>query len=298
MKKILFSFLVLFSIFVILPSASAQEFSFGEKASQKSVEVKILEDGKMLVTHVIDSSNSPQELELMDGRINNLVITDEDGNKRQLTEIGDGVILILPSQTNSIVNYELEEKLEFKNDYWTLDFLYLESTKFFIPDDIKSFYVNNQIVNLGDRKGFVCHGCQMVLEYSFDEPSIIHNVKWEEQEFKVEMISHLEINNFVFDQPEKSLTFEIKEGGKFLTIVIPLELLWEPYTVFLDNEKIRVAPISNNGTHVSLLMKPDTSGEISIIGTTVVPEFPIIAPLAIGFLIILALPFARKFNLH
>ena len=45
-------------------------------------------------------------------------------------------------------------------------------------------------------------------------------------------------------------------------------------------------------------MKPDSSGEISIIGTTVIPEFPIIAPLAIGFLIILAMPLMRKFNLH
>ena len=133
----------------------------------------------------------------------------------------------------------------------------------------------------------------MTLEYSFDEPRIIQNVKWEEQEFDVQIISHLEITNFVFDQPEKSLTFEITEENKFLTIVIPLELLWEPYTVFLDDEKIKVVPIGNNGTHVSLL-KPESSGEISIIGTTVVPEFPIIAPLAIGFLILLSLSFVKN----
>ena len=64
-----------------------------------------------------------------------------------------------------------------------------------------------------------------------------------------------------------------------LTIVIPLELLWEPYTVFLDDEIIRVIPISNNGTHVSeLFMKPELQERL-VIGTTVVPEFPIIAPL-------------------
>ena len=298
MKRILFSFLILFSLIIILPSAYSQEFSFGEKAEQKSVEVNISKDGKVFVTHVIDSSNSPQELGLMNGKINNLSITDENGNERQITTSGENSILILPSQTNSIVNYELEDVLEFKNDYWTLDFLYLESTKFFIPDEIKSFYVNDRFVELGDKEGFICHGCQMILKYSFDEPKIIQNVKWEDQKFDVQIISHSEIDNFVFNQPEKSITFEISEENKFLTITIPLELLWEPYTVFLDDEKIKVVPIGNNGTHVSLFMKPESSGEINIIGTTVVPEFPIIAPLAIGFLMILALPFVKKFNLH
>jgi len=56
--------------------------------------------------------------------------------------------------------------------------------------------------------------------------------------------------------------------------------------------------ISIMGTHVWLSMKPETVGEVSIIGTTVIPEFPIIAPLAIGFLMILIIPFTKKFNLH
>ena len=157
-----------------------------------------------------------------------------NGNERQITTIGDNSILILSSQTDSIVNYELEGQLEFKNDYWTLDFLYLESTKFFMPDSIESFYVNDRMpVNLGDKKGFVCHGCQMVLEYSFDEPRIIENVKWEEQEFVVEIQSHSEITNFVFDQPEKALTFDVTEENRFLTIVIPLELLMGTiYSIF------------------------------------------------------------------
>jgi len=295
MDRVALSFLFLFSLIVILPAVDAQEFSFGERANQRSVEVKISEDGKMFVTHEIDSSNRPQELELMDGTISNLSVTDENGGERQVTTIGDNdSVLILPSQTNTIVNYELGNVLEFKNHYWTLDFLYLESTKFFLPEDLVSVYVNDQKVELKDGKGFVCHGCDMIVKYSFDEPRIIQDVKWEEHEFDVEVISFSGISNFVFDQPGKSLTFDISEEGEYLTILIPLELLWEPYTVFLDDNKIKVAPIGNNGTHVSLFMKPGTSGEINIVGTTVVPEFPIIAPLVIGFLMLLVLPFAKK----
>ena len=83
-----------------------------------------------------------------------------------------------------------------------------------------------------------------------------------------------------------------------MPIIIPLELLWEPYSVFLDDDKILKHEIINNGTHVWLSMKPETSGEITIIGTTVIPEFPIIAPLAVGFLMILVVPLMKKFNLR
>ena len=75
-------------------------------------------------------------------------------------------------------------------------------------------------------------------------------------------------------------------------------IFFKPSKMFLDDEKIDAYKFINNGTHVWLNMKPDTSGEITIIGTTVIPEFPIIAPLAIGFLMILVLPFTRKFNLR
>ena len=68
--------------------------------------------------------------------------------------------------------------------------------------------------------------------------------------------------------------------------------------VYLDEEKIFFHQFINNGTHVWINMKPQTLGEITIIGTTVVPEFPIIAPLAVGFLMILVIPLIRKFNLR
>ena len=43
---------------------------------------------------------------------------------------------------------------------------------------------------------------------------------------------------------------------------------------------------------------PKTGGEITILGTTVIPEYLIIALLAIGFLIILAVLLVKKFSLH
>ena len=138
----------------------------------------------------------------------------------------------------------------------------------------------------------------MVLEYSINEPKIFKNVKWEDKEFVVEIRSYSNIDKFRFDPPPKSITFDVSKENRFVTTIIPLELLWEPYVVFLDDEKIHLNKFNNNGTHVWLNIKPETTGEITIIGTTVIPEFPIIAPLAIGFLMILTVPLMRKFSLH
>jgi len=138
----------------------------------------------------------------------------------------------------------------------------------------------------------------MVLEFSINEPKVFKNIKWEDKEFVVEIRSHSNIDNFIFDQPTKSIIFDISKDTRYVTAIIPLELLWEPYLVSLDDEKIDQHKFNNNGTHVWLSMKPETTGEITIIGTTVIPEFPIIAPLTVGFLMILVVPLIRKFNLR
>ena len=67
---------------------------------------------------------------------------------------------------------------------------------------------------------------------------------------------------------------------------------------FLMMKKFSYHEYINNGTHVWLNIKPETTGEVTIIGTTVVPEFPIIAPLAVGFLMIFLIPLIRKVNLR
>ena len=76
------------------------------------------------------------------------------------------------------------------------------------------------------------------------------------------------------------------------------ELLGGPYLIFLDDEKIKFNKGMRGENHVVLNMKPDVPGEITIIGTTVIPEFSMFIPLIMGFLIILTVPFMKKFSLH
>ena len=297
MKTQIFGLLVILSLIVVIPMVDAQ-ISIGQKANQKSVEVTINLEGEVHVKHIIRSSSLPTDLELIYGTVSNVSVTNEEGDELLFSMNDDGTLLVQPSNEESIVEYDLEHALIQTNGVWTWSFRYLETTSFYFPDEANLIFSNERPVYLDEKKGITCHGCQMILEYSINEPKIIENVTWEDKEFVVEIQTHSNIENFVFNQPTKSISFHTSKENQFVTAIIPLELSWNPYSVFLNDEKIFFHEYINNGTHVWLSLKPETSGEIIIIGTTVIPEFPIIAPLAIGFLMILVLPFTKKFNLH
>ena len=76
------------------------------------------------------------------------------------------------------------------------------------------------------------------------------------------------------------------------------ELLGGPYVILLNDEQIKYSKYSIKENHILLSMKPESPGQITIIGTTVIPEFSMFLPLIMGFLIILTVPFMKKFSLH
>jgi len=253
---------------MVIPIAYAQEITIGEKAEQKSVEVVISSVDKIHVKHVIISSNSPKQLELIDGIITNLTVLDEEGKEKQFVTIGDNDgVMIYPSQDDTIVEYDLGDVIFLKDNVWTWDFRYLETTSFIIPKEIDLIFVNNRPVYLGEKNGISCHGCQMILEYSINEPKILKNVKFENKEFLIVIRTFAEINQFNFDQTTKSISFDVNGEKQFVTAIIPLELLPTPHNVYMEDEKIFFNEYNNNGTHVWLNIRPDNSGNVSIIGT-------------------------------
>ena len=298
MNSKIFTVFVIIFLVTVIPTSYAQ-VSVGEKANQKLVEVTIDSEGNVHVIHIIDDAKIPKQVDLIPGTISNISVTDEQGEEKQFSVVGDNnAVLIMPSAEESILQYDLDNVITEIDGVLTWDFLYLESTVFILPEEVNLFFVNERPVFLNDKKGISCHGCQMLLEYAINESRIYQNVKWEEKEFTVEVRNQNGVDKFVFDQPSKSITFDTIGENRFVTTIIPLELLWEPYVVFLNDEEIPARQNINNGTHVWLIINPDTSGTVNIIGTTVVPEFSMMIPLIMGFLVILTLPFMKKFNLR
>lgn len=258
---------------IVIPTVNAQEISIGEKAEQKSVKVVISSSDEIHVKHVIASSNSPKQIELIDGTITNITVSNEEGKEKQFGIIGDNDgVIIYPSQEDTMIEYDLRDVIFLRDNVWTWDFRYLETTSFIIPEEVDLIFVNEKPVYLDEKKGIACHGCQMILEYSIDEPKILENVKFENKEFLIEIRTFAEINQFNFDQSTKSISFEVNGKNQFVTTIIPLEILSKPYNVFMGDEKIFFHEYINNGTHVWLNIRPDNSGTVSIIGTTAISD--------------------------
>ena len=266
-------FFVIFSIFIFFPNAAGQ-VSIGEKAKQELVEITIDSEGNVKVKHVIDSSKMPKQVDFIKGMVLDLSVTSETGENLESNVVGENTgLLILPSSKKTVIEYSLDDALFHENGLWKWDFRYLETTNFIIPDETNLLFVNDRPLYLQEgEKGFRCHGCQVVLEYSIDEPKHFEEITWENKTFLVEIRTLTEINNFSFSQPEKKLSFSVPEDDQFVTIIIPLELLWEPYVVLVNDEKIAHYQFFESDTHAWLNFRPNAKGTTNgNSGTTVVP---------------------------
>ena len=167
------------------------------------------------------------------------------------------------------------------------------------PKETNIIFLNNNPINLENRKGIsISGGGDVNLQYYMDNTKSVEEVSWEENKFNVEILTDSEIEKFNFEQTSKSISFQVNDKDKFVTLTMAKELLGGPYVVLLDDEKIQYSEFNKEGNNVSLSMKPESSGEIIIIGTTVIPEFSMFIPLIMGFLVVLTVPFMKKFNLH
>ncbi len=258
-------FFIILLFIITIPTVYAQ-VSIGEEAKQKTVNVIINESNQIQVKHEVIAANSPKQLQLIDGVIRNLSVTDVEGNEKQFGTIGDNDgIIVFPSQKNIVVQYDLDDVLVLKNNVWTLDFRYLQTTNFIFPNEVDLVFVNDKPVYLGEKKGIACHGCQMILEYSINEPKILKNIKYDNKDFLIEIRSFAEIDEFNFNQLTKGINFHVNGENQFLTLIVPLQLLPESYDVLVDNERIYFHGYINNGTHVWINVRSDTTGMVSII---------------------------------
>ena len=289
------------SLISLVPQVFGQ-ISIGIPAGQDSVEIFIETDGQVHVIHEIRKGTTIQQLNTISGTVSNLKVSDIEGNDVQYGTVSDNTVTIFPTQENVFVEYDLDDALSEVNGVWTWDYLYIQSSVFIFPDNVDLVFANSRPVNILDGGSMRCHGCSLLLEYIIDEPVHMTEFEWEGEEetvtFNVSIRTLEKIDFLNFEQPSKSLSFDVSSNNRFVTLIIPLELLWNPYEVFLDDKKILKHEYFTNGTHAWLNIRPQTSGTITILGTTVIPEFPFLMPLVLGITIVIGLQIRNKINLH
>ena len=301
MNRKIISIFAIFTLILVIPTANAQ-LTIGSEVKQELIEVKINDKGEIDVKHIVKASNMPGTLHTFSGTISNLAVTNEIGEEKEAGITNDGLgnqsIFILPSKQNSIIKYNLENII-LKDSLLTTQISYPEKFSVLFDDQTELIFVNNTPILLENKKGISINGGgETKIQFYSNIPKIIKEVKWEENEFEVEIITNSKIEKFNFNQAEKSISFDVKDKNKFVTINISEELLGGPYVTLLNDEKIYHTKFISAENNILLNMKPETTGEITIIGTTVIPEFSMFIPLIMGFLIILTVPFVKKINLH
>ena len=306
MNKNIFLIVVVFSLILVIPMSHAQ-LTIGGNAEQKLIEMKLDIDGTVSVKHVVSSSNMPVTVQLFSGTISNLVIINEKGEDMFENGANAGIaydpqgnqsIVIFPSKQNSIIEYNLESIIP-EDNLLTIQTSYAETYSVIFSDEIEMIFLNNNIIFLENKKGVsLNYGGSATIQYYSNTPKIIKEVQWEENEFDVEIITDSKIDKFNFEQTSKSISFQVNEEDKLVTIIMSEELLGGPYLIFLDDEKIKFNKTMKNENNIVLNIKPEVSGEIVIIGTTVIPEFSMFIPLIMGFFIVLTMPLMKKINLH
>ena len=306
MNKNIFLIVVVFSLILVIPMSHAQ-LTIGGNAEQKLIEMKLDIDGTVSVKHVVSSSNTPVTVQLFSGTISNLVIINEKGEDIVENGVNAGIvydpqgnqsIVIFPSKQNSIIEYNLESIIP-EDNLLTIQTSYAETYSIIFSDEIEMIFLNDNIIFLENKKGIsLNYGGSATIQYYSNTPKIIKEVQWEENKFDVEIITDSKIDKFNFEQTSKSISFQVNEKDKFVTIIMSEELLGGPYLIFLDDEKIKFNKTMKNENNIVLNIKPEVSGEIVIIGTTVIPEFSMFIPLIMGFFIVLTMPLIKKINLH
>lgn len=296
MKQIVFALVI---VSLLSSTAFAQEISFGKPAIQ-TVKIEIDEKGNAHVTHIVEKSSSSQQLELISSNFTNLSVKDEKGDSAEYAETGGdkASLLILPSKNKVLVEYDLENVVAEKNGFWKWDYRYVASTSFFLPNSTDTVFVNSNPILLREVDGIRCHGCQVKLEYGMKSLEQTQKITWEGKIFDVIISTNGKISKVKLDQANKMLSLDVMEKDQYVTLVIPKELLWNPYEVFLNDKKIPTHEFYQTEDMVWLNFKTNSTGKVDIVGVSVVPEFPFAAVLVLGAAMIVAARLSGKLSLH
>ncbi|MCE2509340.1 MAG: hypothetical protein J4G04_08675 [Nitrosopumilaceae archaeon] len=115
----------------------------------------------------------------------------------------------------------------------------------------------------------------MRLEFTLDEPLWQYDIVWGDHTFVVAVRSHDAVGPVTLNQASMSIDFAVERGGEMVTAIIPLQMLVDPYRAYLNGEGIWYHEYHNNGTHAWVNMRPPHPGVITLVGSSVIPEFPV-----------------------
>ncbi len=277
-------------------------------APQEGLRVSIDENGTAHVVHLVaGNASSAVHVDLVQGNLTNLSVSDESGKTVQYSTINQNPvsILLLPTQRNfTVIQYDLQHAVSNRNGIWEWDYYTpadAQYTDFFFPKGVDVIWTLSDTKDAGRPVYLAGNGIRQVgngvhLAYIINEPQTVQTVQWQNQTFNIGIRTLANVGPPAFDQASKAYAFDIDKPGSLVTVVMPKALLWGPYEGRIDAKPLLTTDFHENDTYAWIGMMPDQNGTLQITGTTAIPEFPLFVPLAIAISAVVALRFTSRLN--
>ncbi|MGI0065916.1 MAG: hypothetical protein ACREAT_04040, partial [Nitrosotalea sp.] len=238
------------------------------------IKVIIDENGTAHVTHVINSTATilqPIQLDTINGNMDNLTVTDGNGNSVEYAKIQKTPlsIMISPSQRNmTLIKYDLVNAVTNTDGVWKWNYYEPQDTgytAFHFPKGVDMIWANNRPVYLGNHD-LGQHGNGFALQYVINEPVNIQTVQSVGNNYAVGVRTVSGLGNYTFDESLKSYSFNVDKANVPIIVIMPQNLLAGPYDVTVNGKATLHQEFHNNATHAWIGFEPSKNGTIQITG--------------------------------
>lgn len=258
------------------------------EARVPSVSIAILGNGTAQVEHKVaggGGEGGPMRVPLVagegDGRPVDVRAIGGDGIDIGGIEVSDdGSYAVVPAGIDGgglLVGYGLDGAMRLSEpSTYSWSFLYRATTSFALPDGVDVAFVNGQAVHFTGARAFTCHGCQMELEFTVDEPRGVQTFELggggEKERIDVGVWTAAEVGPLAFDPASMSVAYEAggvsDAGGRWVTLVVPPGLLGPPYRAEIGGENAPVTTFDAGDGLVGVSVRPAEDGTVRIFGST------------------------------
>jgi len=269
--KILLSLLVI-PILILLSSQA-----FGQQLGDipnEVIKITLDENGTAHVTHVINSTTStfkPIQVNTVDGKMQNLTVTDGKGNSVEygtLEKTPVSVIISASQRNMTLIKYDLINAVTNTDGVWKWNYYEPSDTgftAFHFPKGVDMIWATGRPVYLGGL-GLGQHGNGFRLEYVINEPVNVQTVQVAGKNVTVGVRTVSGLGNYVYDQAAKSYSFDIDKANVPITVIMPKYVLDGPYSVKVNGNATLHTEFNKNATHVWIGFQPAKNGTVLITG--------------------------------
>ncbi len=243
-------------------------------APEEVIKVTIDESGTAHVTHEVNSTTAnlkPIQIDTVNGNMNNLTVTDVNGNPVEYAKIQKtplSIIINVSQRNMTLVKYDLVGAATNTDGVWRWNYYEPQDTDytaFHFPKGVDMVWANERPVYLGNL-GLGQHGNGFRLQYVINEPMNIQTVQMGGNNFAVGVRTVSGLGNYAFDESLKSYSFNVNTANVPVTVIMPQNLLSGPYDVTLNGNATLHQEFHYNATHAWIGFEPAKIGTIQITG--------------------------------